>query len=275
MLSRLPIPHTAVRIMGSGIVCEALDKNSVLWIVETWFSQFYVDRHGLEEMVRQDYLQQRIFSWLYTARWCRPTIFSTPPPACNLPGATRRTPPALAEETYEQVKLSWVAPEQERKCLNRSDRAFWLPDTNEPVLWTTHVALGHELVQFISRDIRAHKNWYCMGVVSTVRVRWGKVWRPCKMFKRWKWWTNGTEYRYSHGLHPPHLLLPAGETIPSSRVNGTSGHWTCLICALKLHILQNKLTGHTTYKTCAPEVTKRFDIWFLAKTGGVHLSYLC
>jgi hypothetical protein len=50
-------------------------------------------------------------------------------------------------------------------------------------------------------------------------------------------------------------------------VNGTRGHTTCSICALKSHMLQNELTGHITCETCAPEITKWFDAWFLAKTG--------
>jgi hypothetical protein len=32
-------------------------------------------------------------------------------------------------------------------------------------------------------------------------------------------------------------------------------------------MLQNKLTGHTTCETCASQVTKRFDVRVLEKTG--------
>jgi hypothetical protein len=50
-------------------------------------------------------------------------------------------------------------------------------------------------------------------------------------------------------------------------VNGTHSYKTCLTCALKSHMLQNKLTGHTTCETCASQVTKRFDVRVLEKTG--------
>jgi hypothetical protein len=50
------------------------------------------------------------------------------------------------------------------------------------------------------------------------------------------------------------------------RVNDTVGHITCHVCALKSHILQTRLTGHTTCKTCAPEVTNRSAVPFFVKT---------
>jgi hypothetical protein len=49
------------------------------------------------------------------------------------------------------------------------------------------------------------------------------------------------------------------------RVNDTVGHTTCLVCALKSHILQTRLTGHTTCETCAPKVTNRSVIRFFVK----------
>jgi hypothetical protein len=51
-------------------------------------------------------------------------------------------------------------------------------------------------------------------------------------------------------------------------VNDTVGHTTCLVYALKSHILQTRLTGHTTCKTCAPEVTNRSVVclFFFVKT---------
>jgi hypothetical protein len=51
----------------------------------------------------------------------------------------------------------------------------------------------------------------------------------------------------------------------TSRVNDTVGHTTCLVCALKSHILQTRLTGHTTCETCALKVTNRSVIRFFVK----------
>jgi hypothetical protein len=48
-------------------------------------------------------------------------------------------------------------------------------------------------------------------------------------------------------------------------VNDTEGHITCLACAFKSHILQTRLTGHTTCETCASEVINRSAIRFLVK----------
>jgi hypothetical protein len=48
-------------------------------------------------------------------------------------------------------------------------------------------------------------------------------------------------------------------------VNSTRGHWTCLTCALKSYILQNKLTDHITYDLHAPVVTFRSVVRFLTK----------
>jgi hypothetical protein len=50
-------------------------------------------------------------------------------------------------------------------------------------------------------------------------------------------------------------LFSNGDQTATSGVNGIRGHLTCLACALKSHKLQIKLTGHTTCKTGAPEVT--------------------
>jgi hypothetical protein len=48
-------------------------------------------------------------------------------------------------------------------------------------------------------------------------------------------------------------------------VNDTRGHITYFACALKSHILQTRLTGHTTYETCASEVTNQYVVRFLVK----------
>jgi hypothetical protein len=49
---------------------------------------------------------------------------------------------------------------------------------------------------------------------------------------------------------------PQRLTLFSHGVNGTCSHMTCFTCAVKSHNLQSRLTGHTTCKTYAPEVTK-------------------
>jgi hypothetical protein len=48
-------------------------------------------------------------------------------------------------------------------------------------------------------------------------------------------------------------------------VNDIGGHITYSLCALKSHILQIRLTGHTTCKTCASKITNRYAVWFLLK----------
>jgi hypothetical protein len=60
-------------------------------------------------------------------------------------------------------------------------------------------------------------------------------------------------------------MTGAAQSFKISRVNDTGDHITCLVCALKLHILQTRLTGHTTCKTCASEVTNQSVVWFLVK----------
>jgi hypothetical protein len=49
------------------------------------------------------------------------------------------------------------------------------------------------------------------------------------------------------------------------RVNDTGGHITYLACVLKSHILQTRLTGHTTCEICASKVTNRLAVRFLVK----------
>jgi hypothetical protein len=49
------------------------------------------------------------------------------------------------------------------------------------------------------------------------------------------------------------------------RVNDIGSHITCLVCALKSHILQTRLTSHTTCETYAWEVTNRSAVRFLVK----------
>jgi hypothetical protein len=51
----------------------------------------------------------------------------------------------------------------------------------------------------------------------------------------------------------------------STGVNDIGSHITCSTCALKSHILQTWLTGHTTCETCASEVTNWYAVRFLIK----------
>jgi hypothetical protein len=55
----------------------------------------------------------------------------------------------------------------------------------------------------------------------------------------------------------------AAMQIDRTGVNDIRDHITCLACALRSHILQTRLTGHTTCETCASEVTNRSTVRFL------------
>jgi hypothetical protein len=82
----------------------------------------------------------------------------------------------------------------------------------------------------------------------------------------------GAENSWRHSLLDFTMTRCLWALSHAERVNDIVGHTTCLVCALKSHILQTRLTGQTTCETRALEVTNRSVVRFFVKN---QLCWAC